>query len=351
MKKTTIIITLAVLAVVILIGARLVSNKKTIDEKNKPVTISNAAIPVTVVEVREDTVSQSLLKTGNLIPFRETSLMATSQGQVLKVNFDLGSNVSQGSTLIQIDNKLNQLALQATQLNIDKLQKDVTRYNTLYAGNATTELQLNQTKFDYENAVNKAEQIRKQIQDATVKSPISGRIVKKEIEVGEFVNAGTVLATILDVSRLKVQVMVNEKDVYQLHEGQKVKVTADVLSGKMYSGQISYIAPRGNEEHSYPVEITVANSGQLKAGTFVNVDFSQKSKEKSLQIPRISLVESIKNPYVYVVNQNIAQQRKLTIGRELGDNIEVLGGLQPGDQVVTTGQLNLTNGKSVQVSK
>ena len=351
MKKTTIIITLAVLAVVILIGARLVSNKKTIDEKNKPVTISNAAIPVTVVEVREDTVSQSLLKTGNLIPFRETSLMATSQGQVLKVNFDLGSNVSQGSTLIQIDNKLNQLALQATQLNIDKLQKDVTRYNTLYAGNATTELQLNQTKFDYENAVNKAEQIRKQIQDATVKSAISGRIVKKEIEVGEFVNAGTVLATILDVSRLKVQVMVNEKDVYQLHEGQKVKVTADVLSGKMYSGQISYIAPRGNEEHSYPVEITVANSGQLKAGTFVNVDFSQKSKEKSLQIPRISLVESIKNPYVYVVNQNIAQQRKLTIGRELGDNIEVLGGLQPGDQVVTTGQLNLTNGKSVQVSK
>lgn len=351
MKKTTIIITLAVLAVVILIGARLVSNKKTIDEKNKPVTISNAAIPVTVVEVREDTVSQSLLKTGNLIPFRETSLMATSQGQVLKVNFDLGSNVSQGSTLIQIDNKLNQLALQATQLNIDKLQKDVTRYNTLYAGNATTELQLNQTKFDYENAVNKAEQIRKQIQDATVKSPISGRIVKKEIEVGEFVNAGTVLATILDVSRLKVQVMVNEKDVYQLHEGQKVKVTADVLSGKMYSGQISYIAPRGNEEHSYPVEITVANSGQLKAGTFVNVDFSQKSKEKSLQIPRIALVESIKNPYVYVVNQNVAQQRKLTIGRELGDNIEVLSGLQPGDQVVTTGQLNLTNGKSVQVSK
>ncbi len=351
MKKTTIIISLAVLAVVILIGARLVSNKKAIDEKNKPVTVSNAAIPVTVVEVKEDTVSQSLLKTGNLIPFRETSLMATSQGQVLKVNFDLGTNVSKGSTLIQIDNKLNELALQATQLNIDKLQKDVARYDKLYAGNATTELQLNQTKFDYENAVNKAEQIRKQIQDATVKAPISGRIVKKDIEVGEFVNAGTVLATILDVSRLKVQVMVNEKDVYQLREGQKVKVTADVISGKMFSGQISYIAPRGNEEHSYPVEIMIPNSGQLKAGTFVNVDFSQKSKEKSLQIPRVALVESIKNPYVYVVNQNIAQQRKLTIGRELGNNIEVLGGLNPGDQVVTTGQLNLTNGKSVQVSK
>lgn len=351
MKKTTIIVTLAVLAIVVLIGARLVSNKKTIDEKNKPVAVSNAPIPVTVISVSEDTVSQMLLKTGNLIPFRETSIMATSQGQVLNVNFDLGTQVSKGSTLIQIDNKLNQLALQATQLNIDKLKKDVTRYNTLYAGNATTELQLNQIKYDYENAVNKAEQITKQIQDATVKAPISGRIVKKDIEVGEFVNAGTVLGTILDVSRLKVQVMVNEKDVYQLHEGQKVKVSADVLSGKIYPGQISYIAPRGNEEHSYQVEIMVINAGPLKAGTFVNVDFSQKSHETSLQIPRIALVESIKNPYVYVVNNNVAHQRKITVGRELGDLIEVRGGLQPGDQVVTTGQLNLTDGKPVQISK
>ncbi|MEO6686214.1 MAG: efflux RND transporter periplasmic adaptor subunit [Dyadobacter sp.] len=351
MKKTTIIVTLAVLAIVVLIGARLVTNKKKIDEKNKPVTLTNAPIPVTVMEVSEDTISQSLLKTGNLIPFRETSLMATSQGQVQKVNFDLGSQVSQGSVLIQIDNKLNQLALEATQLNIEKLKKDVTRYNTLYAGNATTELQLNQTKYDYESAVNKAEQIKKQIQDATVKSPISGKIVKKDIEVGEFVNAGTVLGTILDVSRLKVQVMVNEKDVYQLHEGQKVKVSADVLSGKIYPGQITYIAPRGNEEHSYPVEITVGGSSPLKAGTFVNVDFSQKSHETSLQIPRIALVESIKNPYVYVVNANVAHQRKITVGRELGDAIEVLGGLKPGDQVVTTGQLNLTDGKPVQVSK
>jgi len=351
MKKLTIIVLLATLTIAGLIGARLVSNKKKIDEKNKPVVVSNAAIPVTVVEVTEDTVSQSLLKTGNLIPFRETSIMATSQGQVLKVNYELGSHVSQGATLIQIDNKLNELALQATQLNIEKLKKDVTRYNTLYAGNATTELQLNQTKYDYESAVNKAEQIRKQILDATVKAPISGRIVKKDIEVGEFVNAGTVLGTILDVSRLKVQVMVNEKDVYQLREGQKVKVSADVLSGKVYAGQVSYIAPRGNDEHSYPVEITVSNAGPLKAGTFVNVDFSQKSNERSLQIPRIALVESVKNPYVYVVNQNKALQRKITIGRELGDNIEVLGGLQSGDQVVTTGQLNLTDGKAVQISK
>jgi multidrug efflux system membrane fusion protein len=351
MKKTTIIVVLAILAVAVLIGARLASNKKKINEKNKPVTISNAPIPVTVVEVSEDTVSQSLLKTGNLIPFRETSLMATSQGQVLKVNFELGSQVNKGVALIQIDNKLNELALEATQLNIDKLKKDVTRYNTLYAGNATTELQLNQTKFDYDNAVNKAEQIRKQIQDATVKAPISGRIVKKDIEVGEFVSPGTVLGTILDVSRLKVQVMVNEKDVYQLREGQKVKVSADVLPGKVFPGQISYIAPRGNEEHSYAVEITVSGSNPLKAGTFVSVDFSQKSKERSLQIPRVALVESIKNPYVYVVNNKVAQRRKITVGRELGDVIEVRGGLQAGDQVVTTGQLNLIDGKPVQISK
>jgi RND family efflux transporter MFP subunit len=231
------------------------------------------------------------------------------------------------------------------------LKKDVERYNNLLAGNATTELQVNEVKYNYENALNQAEQIKKQLQDAVVKAPISGRIVKKDIEPGEFINAGTVLGTVLDVARLKVDVQVNESDVYQLKLGQSVRVMTDVFPDKVISGKISYIAPQGTNEHNYPVEITVANAAGLKAGTFVNVDFSQKSNLKALQIPRTALVESLKNPYVYVVNNNVAQQRVLKIGRELGDKIEVLSGLSAGDVVVTTGQMNLSEGKPVQITR
>ncbi|WP_234733035.1 efflux RND transporter periplasmic adaptor subunit [Tellurirhabdus bombi] len=351
MKKSTIIVVVALLAVTALIGFRLASNKKSINEKNKQPTNTNVAIPVTVTRVEEGTVSQQLIKTGNLIPFKAADITATTAGRVTQVNFDLGSQVSQGKILVQLDNKLRELSLQATQLNIDKLKKDVNRYNTLLAGNATTELQVNETKFNYESAVNQAEQIKKQIQDANVKSPISGQIVKKDIEPGEYISPGTVLGTVLDVNRLKVNVLVNESDVYRLRRGQSVKVTADVFPGKTFTGQISYIAPQGTDEHNYPIEITLASAGGLKAGTFVNVDFSQQSNQKALQIPRSALVESIKNPYVYVVEGNAAKQRKIKVGREFGDNIEVIDGLTAGDQVVTTGQLNLSDGKPVQITK
>ncbi len=351
MKKTTIIVVIGLLAIVSLIGFRLASNKKEIDQKNQLPTNTNTAIPVTAATVAESTISQQLIKTGNLIPFKEADIMATTPGKVTSVNFDLGSTVRQGGTLIEMDTKLKELSLQATQLNIDKLKKDVTRYNTLLAGNATTEIQVNDTKFNYENAVNQAEQIRKQIQDADVKAPISGRIVKKNIEVGEYVNAGTALGTILDISRLKVQVLVNEKDVYTLHEGQPVHVTADVFPNRVFNGQISYVAPQGNDEHNYPVEITLANGGLLKAGTFVNVDFSKKSNQQAIQIPRSALVASIKNPYVYVIEGGKARQRAIGLGRDFGDTIEVTSGLKPGEQVVTTGQINLSDGAAVQVTK
>ena len=348
MKKTTLIVVAAILAITGLIGFRLSSNKKKIDEQKKPVVQTNVAIPVTISSVAEGTVSQQLVKTGNLIPYKEADIIATTAGKVTNVNFNLGSSIRQGSTLVELDNRLKELSLQATQLSIDRLKKDVTRYNTLLAGNATTEIQVNETKYNYENAVNQAERIRKQIADANVKAPIGGRIVEKDIEPGEYITVGKVLGRVLDVNRLKVQVPVNESDVYQLREGQTVKVLADVFPGRTFNGRVSYIAPQGSDEHNYPVEITIDNANGLKAGTFVNVDFSQKSSQKALQIPRSALVESIKNPYVYVVNNNVAIRRTIAVGR---DSIEVLSGLKAGDQVVTTGQLNLSDGKPVQITK
>jgi hypothetical protein len=74
------------------------------------------------------------------------------------------------------------------------------------------------------------------------------------------------------------------------------------------------------------------------------VGFDLGRKASLLQIPKLALVEGTKNPYVYIVQNNIATIQKLTVGREIGENIEVISGLQAGQEVVTSGQINLTNG-------
>jgi len=350
MKRKLVIIS-AIALIGILIGFRLVANKSKIDSKNKLPENKNVTIPVTVAIVSEGSTDQQLVRTGNLIPYKQAEIMATAAGKVLAVKYELGSYVNKGATIVNVDSKLKELSLQATELNINKLKKDTDRYSKLLAGNAATEIQVNDTKYNYENALNQAEQIKQQISDATVEAPISGRIIKKNIEPGEFVNVGTSLGTILDVSRLKVQVMISEGDVYKLKEGQHVRVKTDIYPDKTIDGVISYIAPLGDQSHNYPVEIIIQNGSQLKAGTFVSVSFSQKTSQQALLIPRSSLVESIRNPYVYVIEDKVAKQRKIEVGRELGDKIEVLSGLKAGDTVITTGQINLSEGAPVQIAK
>ena len=350
MKRKLIIIG-SIALIGILIGYRLVANKSKIDAKNKMPEKTGISIPVTVAVVSEGSTDQELVRTGNLIPYKQAEIMATSAGKVLAVKYELGSFLSKGATIVNVDSKLKELSLQATELNINKLKKDADRYTKLLAGNAATEIQVNDTKYNYENALNQAEQIKQQINDATIKAPISGRVIKKNIEPGEFVNVGTSLGTILDVSRLKVQVMISESDVYKLKEGQHVQVKTDIYPDKKIDGVISYIAPLGDDSHNYPVEIVIQNSSQLKAGTFVSVSFLQKTSQQALLIPRSSLVESIRNPYVYVMENNVAKQRKIEVGREMGDKIEVLSGLKAGETVITTGQINLSEGATVQAAK
>jgi RND family efflux transporter MFP subunit len=219
-------------------------------------------------------------------------------------------------------------------------------------GEATTEVTFQDAKLTSQNAATQIELLQKQIADNHIKSPISGQVVSKNKEGGEFVALGTVLGHVVDVSRLKVDVLVGESDVYTLKMNDKVNVTSDIFPGKTITGNIYFISNQGDAAHNYKVEILLNNTSEaLKAGTFVNVDFSRQSAQKLMTISRNTLVDGINNPQVYVVENGIAVLKKITLGRELQGRYEVLGGLNAGEQVITGGQINLANGTKVAVSK
>lgn len=351
MKKTWIIV--IVVAVAALIALRLAGNKKKIEEKKKITVESNVQIPVNVATAAMDTLNESLIKTGTLVAWQDATVSATSSGNLLSVSFDLGSVVGKGAVMAQIDNRLLQLKLEAAELQQKKLQKDYERFTVLLKGDATTETNLQDIKYNLDNATNQISQIRKQIADNLIKAPISGQVVEKKVEVGEFVNPGTVLARIVDVAKLKADIKVSEQDAYKLRKGQKVVMTTDLYPSVQFEGAVLFVSQEGDAAHNYQVQIGVTNTSAhpLKAGTFVYADFSQKSSRAVLMIPRSALVESMKNPYVYVVENGKAVSRKIVPGGESGDKIEVLEGLTEGEQVVMNGQINLANGSAVRIVK
>lgn len=352
MKKKSWIIIIAV-ALVGLMAFRLVSNKKKINEKKNVTQDAGVEIPVNAVVVTTGAVNLSLVKTGTLVPYMEADIAATTSGNLQSVNFTLGAYVQKGAVVAQIDNKMLQLKLEAAMLQQEKLQRDYDRYSRLLEGEATTETNLQEIKYNLDNATNQVSQIKKQMADNNIKAPVGGQIIVKNAEAGEFVSPGTVLGKVVDVSKLKVDVQLSENDAYRIKNGQAVKVNTELYPGQVFNGRVIFISQQGDAAHNYQVQIELPNSQAhpLKAGTFVYADFIQNSERNALQIPRSALVESMKNPYVYTVENGKALTHKITVGAELGSNVEVLDGLKEGDMVIVNGQINLSNGSAVRVTK
>jgi RND family efflux transporter MFP subunit len=351
--KTKYIVIIIVILLIAVVVYKLSANKNKINEKNSKATVTNVRIPVKIATVQNQLLEISIKKTGNLAPFKEVKALAMTGGTIRQLRFKLGDHVSQGQVLALTDAHLLQLELQKAESNAAKLRNDLNIYTELLQGKAATQEKVNDLRQNYLDAVNQVGQARKNLADVAIKAPTSGTISAKAVEEGVFVNAGAEIATIINLSKAKVQVNLTESEVYQVSQGQQVKITTDVYPGKVFNGTISFISPQADQTHNYPVEIMVDNASQsiLRSGTFVYADFSRETKQQMLVIPREALTESVKNASVYVVTNNVARQKTIQTGVELGGNIQVLSGLSPGDQVVTSGQINLKDGSPVSTSK
>ena len=352
MKKKTII---AVLTVVVLLGIMtmtLASNKKEIN-KRKEVKTTETNIAVTVASAEMRVTNMDLDLVGTTQAAREVNIASESAGKIVVVNFRMGDYVNQGNVLAIIDDTYKRLAYENAKLNYNKCKDDISRYQALREGDAVSDTQLRDIKLAYENANIQLENAKKQWDDTKIIAPFSGYITSQNTELGAYVNAGTMIAGIADISQLKVVFDVSETNAYELQRGQIVSVTTDVHPEASYKGTISNISPKASASHTYPVEIMITNNGKdkLKAGTYVKVNVNMSNKEKVLMIPRDAIVSSLKDPSVYLVKNNIAQLMKIGVGRNFDSFIEVVSGLNEGDQVVTNGQINLTGSSKVSVIK
>jgi membrane fusion protein, multidrug efflux system len=314
------------------------------------VNLISSEIVVSVSEVGETPTATTLNLTGTLAPYAEVAVSAQAMGQITSLNVELGQHKSKGNVLANIDSELKTLAVQSAQLNYDKQKRDLARYESLYQGGTVTTQQFDDARMALANAQIQLAQAKKQLSDATVTAPISGIITEKNAEKGSFTNIGSPIAKIVDISRLKIRMNVSESNVYKLTNGDKAEVVCEALPDKTFTGNVSYIASKGDDSHNYPVEVVINNNGKLKAGTFANVTINLPGKGSALSIPREALLGSSKNAKVYVVKDGKAQTRNITV---VGGNEKVLfvaNGLAKGEQVVTAGQINLIDGISVSIA-
>jgi RND family efflux transporter MFP subunit len=343
---TGIILALAIIAFI------LVRNK----QKMAMVTSGgiNAANYVNVDKVVKQNLTSNLILTGVVNAYNDVALMSEAAGKITAVYVKVGDYKTAGSVLFQVDDELKKAALLSANANYENAKKDYQRYEDLYKQKAASDFQLDQAKLLLDNDEAQYIVAKRQLEDTKIKTPISGVVTARNVDVGSTVQGApqaTNVANVVDISRLKVKLNVAEKDVISLKAGDPVSVTSDVYPGITYKGKIETISVKGDEAHTYPVEFVVENQkgNQLKAGMFASVEFTSIKGGNSLVIPRAALVGSVKDAQVYVVENNIAKIRNISVGAEYGTFIIVSSGLNEGETVVVNGQNNLVNNAKVEI--
>lgn len=344
-----IVLGIALIAVVVI---RLKSNKERTQEKVY-IADKNEKIPVTAKTVFMESVDGNATFSGTFEPDKETKVSAESQGKINNVLVDVGDIVKKGQTLIQLDNSLLKLQLQAVEVQIDGLEADVKRFTILAKADAVQGIQLEKAELGLRTARVQKATVQEQINKTLIKAPFDGIVTGKLTEEGAFAAPGVPLLQITAISKLRFTVNIPENDLAAFDKNGKYAITADAYPDLQLSGKIALIGSKANMGSSFPVQFEILNTKDLKikAGMFGKVHVKGSDEEKGLVIPSSALLGSSTQPQVYVVKNGKAILTNVTVSKRFKNKVLIATGLKVGDVVVIGGLINLFDKANVLVTK
>jgi len=306
-------------------------------------------VPVSIIIAQKQRLVTNILLVGTINASNDVNVISETQGTVKEIYVKVGQYVSAATVLARVDDEIPRSNLAAAEINYQKTIRDYERSEALFQENSISPAQLDAARLGMKAAENQRDIARRQLENTQIKSPISGTVNSRNINVGTMVQPGMTVANIVDISTLKVNVNVAEQEAFKLKVGDKVEVTTDIYPENKFIGRLDNIAAKADAAHTYPVEIIVPNSDQypLKAGMFARVSFTSLAPDEALTIPRLALIGSIKNAQVFRIKKGVANLRSVVIGRQSSEYLEVLNGISRGDSIVINGQNNLVNGTRV----
>jgi membrane fusion protein (multidrug efflux system) len=303
-------------------------------------TVSNGSVPITITAI------------GDLKASQQVDISPQVSGQLIRIDFKDGQHIRKGASLFQLDDSLlrAQLATAAAKLHLSEVSyKRVLRLSKTqsvsYDALDQAKAQLEQDKAQYhENLL--------QVQQMHLTAPFDGILKNATISIGQYVAVGQTLVTLEGTQKLDVYYSLPQANLSQLTLGQPVTVTSNSFPNQIFKGLVTYISPAIDvNSRTVDVHAQIDNHKQLLLpGMFVNVA-QLLSTRKAIIIPDEALVANIAGDQVYVIKDNKALQRNVTVGMRWQNQAEIISGLAIGEQLVVAGQLRLRDGAMVSISR
>ena len=189
---------------------------------------------------------------------------------------------------------------------------------------------------------------------STIKSPVTGIIDDVIPNVGEYVSPGTEVARLIDMSKLKIYVNIPENDVRYLQLGQEVDVYVAEIGGdkNIKKGIINYISVVSDPQTlTHKVRVDVEMDKDIRPGRIVRVDIVRQSFKNVMVVDMYAVIDKDGQKIVYVNKNNVAEERPVITGEMVGSKVIIISGLEPGEELITSGQQFLTNGSLLRLGE
>lgn len=308
------------------------------------------AVPVEVAKVARHAIAASYSGTAPLEARADSQVVAKTSGVALAVLAEEGQHVRAGQVLVRLDSARAQLQAAQSSAQMRKLEANYARSLQLSKQQLISANDIDQIKYDLENARAANRLANLELSYADVKAPISGVIAQRSIKAGNFVQINTPIFRIVDIDKLEATLNVPERELATLKAGLPVQLRVDALPGKTFRGTVDRVSPVVDAgSGTFRVICAFDNGGVLQPGMFGRLQIDYDQRADALAIPRNALLDDESQPAVFTVRDGKAVRVPLVLGYVEGQWVEVRGGLKLGEPVVTAGKVALREGTPVQV--
>ena len=293
---------------------------------------------------------------GSLRAVRGADLSLEVPGGVEEITFNSGDEVQEGQLLLRLRNADEVARLKSLEATAQLAQITYDRDVKQLKAQAISQAIVDNDEASLRNAKAQVDTQKAIVDKKYLRAPFTGKLGLRQIDLGQFLSAGTVIATLQALDPIFVDFLLPQQSVAKLSTGQAVKVKVDAFPNRVFEGKITAINPKiETASRNIQVRATLPNDDQkLLPGMFATVELETGAAERLVTLPQTAVVYNPYGSVVYMVDdkgkgpdgkpQLTARQVFVTTGATRGDQVAITKGVSEGDTVVTSGQLKLRNG-------
>lgn len=306
---------------------------------------------VIVARVSVATFVDELEALGTATANESVAVTAKVTETVRRVNFSDGMEVAKGAILVELTNAEELAQLAEYRANLAEAEQQFDRISGLVQRGNAAESVLDQRTEAVDTAKARIDGVRARLDDRLIRAPFAGILGFRRVSPGTLVTPNTVIATLDDITVIKLDFPVPEIFIAAVKPGQEIEARSAAYPDMMFAGVVTTVNSRVDPAtRAVTVRATLPNDDHLlKPGMLLSVVVFKGSSE-TLVVPEEALVPVQNRQFVFVVgDDNVAQRRQVTIGRRRPGKVEILDGLELGERVITQGQMKIRSGNKVRV--